>query len=67
MEDITKIMEFNKSILFNGLHGKTPTETEFESAKAAAKRLENQGLFKFDFKDNFSFMRSVANFANSFR
>lgn len=66
MEDITAVCDFDKKMLLGALEGKTVTAVDIASATEAAKRLNEDDIYEFDFTDDSAFMKSVAEFMNSF-
>lgn len=66
MKDVETVMNLHKSILLHGLE-KTPiNKALIEEAKEAAKRLQEDDMFKFDLNDDKSFFKSVVEFTRSF-
>ncbi len=63
-QDIEDLLEFNSQVLFSGIGGKEITEADIEKAMETARRLEENAVFKFDFTDRITFLRSVAKFAD---
>lgn len=66
MEDVRLVMDFNALIIKSGITGQSIPSEKLSEAKMAADRLKSQGVFPFDFTDDSSFLRSVAEFAKSF-
>ena len=67
INDVIDVMDFDSLILFSGIGGRELTESDFQKAMEAARRLEEDNVFKFDYTDETAFLRSVVKFANSFR
>lgn len=66
IKDVNAIMDFHKKILLLGLEDRPITEEDFEKAKEAARRLNEDEMWNFDLSDKTSFCESVIEFSRSF-
>ena len=53
-------------MLLGALESKTITDADIATAKEAAKRLNEDDIYEFDYTDDLAFMKSIADFMNSF-
>lgn len=66
IEDITAICDFDQKMLLSALEGKTVTDADIATAKEAAKRLNEDDIYEFDFTNDLAFMKSVVVFMDTF-